>query len=146
MFIIQLIGFIALSYVGIKGIIAKKTNPPNTDGSMNDDEIFNSILDTKNIVLLVITGIFGFFLSLIYMFLMQKFPKPLIKITLYLSIAAYFVAAVVYGYIGQYLLVREIFKFKIFLIFDKTNKFLLLGGSFCDFWSNLFDLCFHMAR
>ena len=59
LFLIQFVGFIALSYVGIKDITDKKTNPiPSIE------------LDTDGIALLVMTGILGFFLSLIYMFLM----------------------------------------------------------------------------
>ncbi|CAG8572736.1 7127_t:CDS:2 [Ambispora gerdemannii] len=56
------------------------------------------------IVLLVLALVVGFFLSLLYMLLMQRFPKPLIKITLWLSIAAYFLAAVIYGIARQYVL------------------------------------------
>ncbi|CAI2189061.1 8837_t:CDS:2, partial [Funneliformis geosporum] len=104
LFLIQFVGFLALSYVGIKTIL-NKNKLSNSNPADDDNDIIKGIkLDTNSIVLLVVAGIFGFFLSLLYMALMQKFPKPLIKITLYLSIATYFIAAAIYGYVGQIIL------------------------------------------
>ncbi|KAG9290148.1 hypothetical protein G9A89_010454 [Geosiphon pyriformis] len=95
LYAIQFAGFITLSYFGIKEFI--------NDRSSNDSKT-NIDLDSKSIVLLVLSLVFGFFLSLIYMLLMQRFPKPLIKVTLWLSIATYFIAAIIYGLARQFVL------------------------------------------
>ena len=116
LFFIHFIGFLILSYIGIKEIIDRKKNnnsTPNNGNNGNDGNI-DVKFDSASITLLVLTGIFGFVLSLIYMFLMQKFPKPLIKITLYLSIAFYFVAAAIFAYLRQFFQVTKIF-------FDKCS-------------------------
>lgn len=100
LFIIHLIGFAVLSYTGIKELINRKNQPPNTNPNNSDN--ININISSNVITLLVIVGIFGFVLSLLYMLLMQRFPKPLIRITLYLSIIVYFVAAAIYAYFRQY--------------------------------------------
>jgi hypothetical protein len=104
---IHLIGFVVLSYTGIKELINNKNQPSNTNPNNSDNINFN--ISSNVIALLVIVGIFGFVLSLLYMFLMQRFPKPLIKITLYLSIAFYFVAAAAFAYFRQYIAVIILF-------------------------------------
>ena len=91
-------------------------NAPNAPNAPDNPEI-SIKFDSASVVLLVVVGIFGFFLSLIYMFLMQKFPKPLIKITLYLSIAFYFATAAIFAYFKEYFQVIKIFFFgKLFFL------------------------------
>lgn len=95
LFFAHLVGFGVLSYMGLKELIDNKEL--NSSTSSLD-------LGTGAIALLVLVSLLGFFLSLIYMALMRRFPKPLIKITLFLSIATYFVAAAVYALVKQYIL------------------------------------------
>ncbi|RHZ44985.1 hypothetical protein Glove_701g14 [Diversispora epigaea] len=95
LFLIHFAGFVVLSYIGIKELV--------TNNEINNSNT-NINLDSKTILLLVASGVLGFFLSLIYMIFAQRFPKPLIKITLYLSILTYFIVAVVYAYYKQYVL------------------------------------------
>ncbi|PKB99360.1 DUF580-domain-containing protein [Rhizophagus irregularis] len=115
LFMIHLIGFAVLSYTGINELINKKNQPSNTNPNNSDN--ININISSNIITLLVIVGIFGFVLSLLYMLLMQRFPKPLIKITLYLSIAFYFVAAAAYAYFRQYIAAILLAIFGIFYLF-----------------------------
>ncbi|RIA90683.1 plasma-membrane choline transporter-domain-containing protein [Glomus cerebriforme] len=110
LFIIHFIGFIVLSYIGIKELMNKKnqnnTSPNNPNDPNNPDGTPNIEikLDSASLIaLLVVVGIFGFVISLLYMLLMQRFPKPLIRITLYLSIAFYFAAAAAFALFKQYI-------------------------------------------
>ncbi|CAG8683973.1 18069_t:CDS:2 [Acaulospora morrowiae] len=95
LFLVHLVAFGVFSYIGLKELISKKEL---------DSSISNLHLDSKAIALLAIVIFMGFILSLIYMLLMQRFPKPLITVTLYLSIAIYFITAAVYAYYKQYTL------------------------------------------
>lgn len=99
LYLIQFVGFVVLSYIGIKELATNKEISSSTSNASNIN------LDSKTIVLLVASGVLGFILSLIYMIFAQRFPKPLIKITLYLSILTYFVVAVIYVMYRQYFLV-----------------------------------------
>ncbi|CAG8519071.1 1862_t:CDS:2, partial [Scutellospora calospora] len=71
----------------------------------------NSFFQPEIIPPLVIAGAAGILLSVIYLLLMQRFPQPLIKVTLVLSIAMYFVAAAIF------FLDRSYFLSIIFVIF-----------------------------
>jgi len=99
LFSVHFLGFIIISYFGLKSL--SDTNTLSDLGNKND----NFPLTSKSIIMLVVTAILGFFLSLIYMLCMRKFPKPLIIITLWLSVATFFVVAIAYGFFKQYVLV-----------------------------------------
>ncbi|CAG8601845.1 7370_t:CDS:2 [Paraglomus brasilianum] len=98
LFLIHFIGFIIISYFGLKSLSDSKT----LSGLGNKTDNFP--LTSKSIIMLVVTAILGFFLSMIYMLCMRKFPKPLIIITLWLSVATFFVVAIAYGFFKQYVL------------------------------------------
>ncbi|CAG8585462.1 15187_t:CDS:2 [Racocetra persica] len=82
LFLVHLAGFVILSYIGLKRLIDN-----NKLGGKS--EFFNPEI----IPPFAISGVAGLILSVVYLLLMQRFPQPLIKITLYLSIATYFIAA-----------------------------------------------------
>ncbi|CAG8490117.1 5826_t:CDS:2 [Ambispora leptoticha] len=122
LYLVQFAGYVALSYVGIKDLIDSGTlNNKHNSTSISQRSINTGdsgiTLDAKAIVLLVLALVLGFFLALIYMLLMQRFPKPLIKITLWLSIATYFIAAVIYGLSRQYVLALIFAVFGVIYLF-----------------------------
>ncbi|CAG8691768.1 4741_t:CDS:2 [Cetraspora pellucida] len=109
-----------------RGSIAEKWNPnPKYQGMCGIRLIFpetrlidnnelgkgNNFFNPEIIPPFVISGVIGLILSVIYLLLMQRFPQPLIRITLYLSIATYFIAAAVF------FLIRSYFLSIIFVIF-----------------------------
>ncbi|CAG8704238.1 28180_t:CDS:2 [Dentiscutata erythropus] len=93
LFLAHLVGFVVLSIVGLKYLISQ-------DGLKKG----NSFFRPEIIPPFVISGLIGLILSVVYMLFMQRFPLPLIKVTLYLSIAMYFVAAAVFFLVRSYLL------------------------------------------
>jgi len=89
LFGIHLIGFAVLSCFSIKKFLSNSANASALSVS----------LDGKAILILAFTIIFAFILSIIYLLLMQRFPKPLIKITFVISVLLYIAAAAYYAYL-----------------------------------------------
>ncbi|CAG8720595.1 26169_t:CDS:2 [Gigaspora margarita] len=98
LFLAHLVGFVILSYFGLKFLISQRALERN-----------DSFFRPEIIPPFIISGVIGLILSVAYMFFMQRFPLPLIKVTLYLSIAMYFVAALVFFFFARSFILAIIF-------------------------------------
>ncbi|CAH1759261.1 24015_t:CDS:2 [Entrophospora sp. SA101] len=93
LFLIHFGAYVVASYFGLKELADTKTI--ETSGLL--------VLIQKMLKPIIYSALIGFVLSLVYMVFMQQFPKILIKVTLWLSIALYFLAAIFFGYLRLYI-------------------------------------------
>ncbi|RUS13937.1 plasma-membrane choline transporter-domain-containing protein, partial [Endogone sp. FLAS-F59071] len=98
LFFVHLAGFVALSYFSIKTFILHNTTPAANGGVQSQ-----FTLDGKAIALLAVCVVIGFALSIIYLLIMQRWPRAMIMISWIFSIVLYFVAAAFYAYLGSYI-------------------------------------------
>ncbi|RIB23701.1 plasma-membrane choline transporter-domain-containing protein [Gigaspora rosea] len=98
LFLAHLVGFVVLSYIGLKYLISQRALERN-----------NTFFRPEIIPPFIISGVIGLILSVAYMLFMQRFPLQLIKVTLYLSIAMYFVAALVFFFFARNFILAIIF-------------------------------------
>jgi hypothetical protein len=115
LWLLNMVAFIGLSVVGLR---AYNRNRGSYGGVPSSSPATAITFDTTAFIILGLAIVIGFGLSVLYFLLANKFPRPLIKVTFFLSILFYF------GVTFYYFAVQYYSAAIVFLIFSCLYAFM----------------------